>query len=353
MAIFEILSGGFKKIEETSFSSAGIRERADLQRLLRSNIEVISPDTLIISEEFSEWEDCRRRIDLLGIDKDANLVVIELKRTEDGGHMDLQAIRYAAMVSAMTFERAVEAFSEFLNRSNSDALSSILEFLEWGEPDEDSFGQNVRILLAAADFSKELTTTVMWLNDQGLDIRCVRIKPYLYGEQILADVQQVIPLPEADEYRVRIKEKQLRERAARKFERDFTKFDVTINGKTHTRLPKRTAIYSIVKYLCDSGISPQTIIDQIPWKSNSLFRCAEGTLDSATFLQKMRQDQEAGGRAFDELRFYCADDELIHADGRTFAFTNQWGQSTIRAINNLLQTFPEHHITCIQSEERS
>jgi hypothetical protein len=47
----------------------------------------------------SDWEDSSRSIDLLCIDKQANLVVIELKRTEDGGHMELQAIRYAAMVS--------------------------------------------------------------------------------------------------------------------------------------------------------------------------------------------------------------------------------------------------------------
>jgi hypothetical protein len=58
----------------------------------------------VIAEEFSEWEDSRRRIDLLGGDRDGNLVVIELKRTEDGGHMELQAIRYAAMVSALTME---------------------------------------------------------------------------------------------------------------------------------------------------------------------------------------------------------------------------------------------------------
>ena len=37
-----------------------------------------------------------------------------LKRTSDGGHMGLQAIRYAAMVSAITFERAVQIHSTFL-----------------------------------------------------------------------------------------------------------------------------------------------------------------------------------------------------------------------------------------------
>ncbi len=53
---------------------------------------MIAPDLLVVSEEFGEWDDSRRRIDLLAIDRDANLVVIELKRTEDGGHMELQAI---------------------------------------------------------------------------------------------------------------------------------------------------------------------------------------------------------------------------------------------------------------------
>jgi RecB family endonuclease NucS len=77
---------------------------------LQNQIDVVSPDTLVFSEEFGEWEDSKRRIDLLGIDRDANIVVIELKRTEEGGHMELQAIRYAAMVSTPTFEKVVEIF---------------------------------------------------------------------------------------------------------------------------------------------------------------------------------------------------------------------------------------------------
>lgn len=46
--------------------------------------------------------------------------------------MELQAIRYAAMVSAMTFDRVVEVYAEYLVQigSDLDARSSVLEFLE-------------------------------------------------------------------------------------------------------------------------------------------------------------------------------------------------------------------------------
>lgn len=217
MAIYEIEADGIVKIDETSFNEVGLRERYDLQRLLRVQIEVISPDTLVIAEEFGDWEASRRRIDLLGLDKDANLVVIELKRTDDGGYMELQAIRYAAMVSTMTFDKAVEAYDAYLTKIHSDldARQSMLEFLDWKEPDEDNFAQDVRLLLVSADFSLELTTSVMWLNERGLDIRCVRIKPYKDNGRVLVDVQQVIPLPEATDYIVNLREKAGKERIDR------------------------------------------------------------------------------------------------------------------------------------------
>ena len=194
--------------------------------------------------------------------------------------MDLQAIRYAAMVSTMTFERAVDVYAEHLKRTGSDldSRSSLLEFLEWDEPDEDSFAQNVRIVLAAADFSKELTTAVMWLNERDLNIRCVRIKPYMYGERILVDVQQVIPLPEGEDYRVRFKEKQQRERAARKVTLDLSKYDVTLGGQTQSRLSKRATMYAVVKFLCDSGIGPDRIAAHVPGYEKRMFRARRARL---------------------------------------------------------------------------
>jgi hypothetical protein len=97
---------------------------------------VVAPDVLVISEEFGEWEDSKRRIDLLGMDREAHLVVIELKRDEEGGHMELQAIRYAAMVSRMTFQRAVKTYQTFLDSigAGTDARALMLSWLRLSEP---------------------------------------------------------------------------------------------------------------------------------------------------------------------------------------------------------------------------
>jgi Endonuclease NucS len=170
MAIFQVTKTELKPLGQTSFGAENIMERNDLQRLLRDQIAVLDDGFMVIAEEFGDWVDSSRRIDLLCIDSNANLVVVELKRTEDGGHMDLQALRYAAMISTMTFEQLVDVHARFKNKAQpetSTARAAILEFLGWEEEDQAPFAQDTRIVLAAADFSKELTTAVMWLNDHG------------------------------------------------------------------------------------------------------------------------------------------------------------------------------------------
>ena len=190
MSLWEFREKTILPLEPTVFADEGVLEQAHLQKVLARNISAIDPDLLVIAEEYSAWEDSRRRIDILALDREANLVVIELKRTEDGGHMDLQAIRYAAMVSTMTFAKAVEAFEHYLRRSgvDDDAEVKMLEFLEWDEPVEEEFANDVSIILASAEFSREITTAVLWL------------------------------------------------RTARQGSRDYTRYDLTLAGRSSRRL---------------------------------------------------------------------------------------------------------------------
>jgi Domain of unknown function (DUF4268) len=207
MPLYRVASDKLEPIKATSFATENLKERNDLQRLLRADISVLGDDLMMISEEFGHWDESSRRIDLLCLDRQARLVVVEIKRTDDGGHMELQAIRYAAMVSGMTLDQTLAAYARTIGGDDAfaKAQNKIHEFLDIENAEEAELLDEVRIILVSADFSTEITTSVMWLNRHGLDITCLRLKPYRMGEEVLIDVAQIIPLPEAADYEIKVR----------------------------------------------------------------------------------------------------------------------------------------------------
>lgn len=354
MPIYEFASEEIRPLTKTTFGHLQLQERRDLQRLLRANIGVVAPDTLVIAEEFGDWDESRRRIDLLGIDRNANLVVIELKRTEDGGHMELQALRYAAMVSTMTFDQAADVFRRYLTQigeADTDARAELLDFLGWDEPDEDAFAQDVRIFLASAEFSRELTTSVLWLIERGVDIRCVRLQPYGLDGRVLVDVQQIIPLPEVAEYQVRVTEKKRKEREARTGTRDWTSYDVTLGEGQLKGLRKRHAIYQVFRHLVQSGIAPETVAEHCGSRGKRVLRSVDGEVSGDEFARLRSEVLAEQDRQFDPRRWFCDGDELLHFGGRTYAFSSQWGgKDWEQAMVNLRDAFPDQGIAFAPSE---
>ena len=337
MALYEFTKNSMVEILTATYASLGIKERDDVQRVLREHIDVISPDTLVLAEEFGQWEDSKRRIDLLGLDRDGCLVVIELKRTDDGGHMELQALRYAAMVSTMTFDQAVEAHRKYLKAidSQDDAERNIREHLDV-EDGPVAFSNQVRVVLASADFSKEITSAVLWLNAQGLDIMCFRMRPYAFQDRVLLDVQQVIPLPEAAAFQVAIREKNLVKAAVDAGGRDFTRYLVqTSHGEAVSNLPKRHFIYQVVKEAIRMGLNPQAIAGAVSWRESRMFISASGNLNGDQLMNAVP------GK--DRRRYFSRDDEVFHVDGNTYAMTNQWGLRTEEAVKNILAVLPQDH----------
>ncbi len=353
MPIYEFTSDAICPIHKTTFSQKQLQERYDLQRLLRANIAVIAPDVLVIAEEFGDWDESRRRIDLLGIDRDANLVVIELKRTEDGGHMELQAVRYAAMVSTMTFDQAAEAFKRYLTKidqTETDAEAELLDFLGWDEPDEDAFAQDVRIVLTAAEFGRELTTSVLWLIERAVDIRCVRLQPYSIDDRVLVDVQQIIPLPEVAEYQVQISEKKRKGRAPRSGIKD-PRYDVTLGERQLSMLWKRHAIYQIFRYLVENGVAPAQIAEQCGKMAKHALVSVDGEVVGDEFSRLAKEALAKEGRSSNLTRFFSKDDELVYFGGRTYAFSNQWGgENWEQAMHNIHNAYTDKGIDFTKSD---
>ena len=327
MSIWELQDDAIKPVDTTAFATEGVLEQGHLQKVLAKNIAAIDPQLLVIAAEYSAWQDSRRRIDILALDQNANLVVIELEPTEDGGHMDLRAIRYAAMVSTMTFAKAVEAFEAYLRKqgSDDDAEAKILEFLEWGKADEENFANDVAIVLASAEFSREITATVLWLSTKyNIDIRCVRLRPYNLDGRLLLDIQQIVPL----------------KRTARQSSRDYTRFDLTVAGRTYSALPKNRLMLTIARAVVETGADPAEVAELLPSAARR-WVSVEGQCSGEEFLQKLADERTARGKPVDTRRYFTKDDDLIPFKGRTYAFSTQWGTKTLEAANKVASAYKD------------
>jgi hypothetical protein len=194
-----------------------------------------------------------------------------------------------------------------------------------------------RIILVAADFSKEITTTVLWLNDRDLDIRCIRLRPYKTQDRLFLDVQQILPLPEATEYTVKIKEKAVEKRATeRKFNFDFSKYDLTIGDDTHGHLTKRALGLHVIRTALRAGIPPDELAGYFRGSINSWLIALDGDLSREEFSQGAAQARPNS----DLNRFHCKDEELVHVNGKTYAISNQWDVTNVPAFEQIVQAYP-------------
>lgn len=334
--------GLVSELELTTFAGEGIQERAHLQAAFRDNIELLGEGLKVVSEEFSDFEGAGRRIDLLCIDKDCRLVVVELKRTADGGHMELQAIRYAAMVSTMTFDRLCTTLARYrANRKLPDATveaarADLLDWLEVDEGEEPVLPRDVGIILAAEDFSQEITTTVLWLNEfHEFDIRCIRLQPYKLSGRLLMDIQQLIPLPEASEYTILVREKEAEKKQVGRRSVDRTKFIIKTPAGASKPLPKRWAVLELVKSVALAGVAMAEIDGALPVGK---IIAIDGQFDSPQELWRAIQ-QEFGKSDENSARWHLADP--IFQDGQTWVLNNNWGDQTRQTFRQLLAIAPD------------
>lgn len=213
-------------VKTKRFSELGFTERKNLQEWLAHEPSALGEELLIIQKEFDGFDDTRERLDLLALDKDGNLVIIENKLDDSGRDVVWQALKYASYCASLTKAQIVDIYQQYLDRyepvigevdllnAPASASARICEFLDAPDLDELklNLGNSQRIMLVAANFRKEVTSTALWLLGQGISIACFKITPYSLGEQLLINIDQIIPTPEAKELMIGINAKEAEEK---------------------------------------------------------------------------------------------------------------------------------------------
>jgi len=244
-------------LERKTFTELKLTERYDLQEWIADNPGILGESLLIIQKEFSGFSDTSERLDLLALDEDGRIVVIENKLDDSGRDVVWQALKYASYCASLSQKEICDIFESYLG-ADGDAKEKLSDFYD-GQ-DFDSIRLNTgegdqRIILVAANFRKEVTSTVLWLRDyHNVDITCIKVTPYKDGEKLYLDTEQIIPVKDAQDYQVRLAAKKQAEAVSSKAEASRHNLRYRFWEKALPVLRERTGIFINVSPTKDNWI---------------------------------------------------------------------------------------------------
>ena len=218
MFLVEREENQLKQLNERKLSELNFKERAHLQEWIAKTPEILGEDLLIIQKEFAGFDGTKERLDLLALDKSGQIVVIENKLDDTGRDVTWQAIKYAAYCSELTKSNVLTIFQTYLDAhgKGQNAEETLCEFLEVANFSEAIINQGAkqRIIFVAANYRVEVTSAVLWLIANGIQAQCFKVTPYEFGPDVLLQVTQIIPPPEAQDFMVGMATKDSEEKSA-------------------------------------------------------------------------------------------------------------------------------------------
>jgi hypothetical protein len=193
--------------ERLTLADAGLRERRDLQEWVIAHPEIIGPDIMIVTMEFDRWQSSdgknSDRLDILGLHTSGELVVAELKRDRAPDTVEMQAIKYAAMVSRFTTETLAEQHAKFLTErgtpTDDEAAADLLT--AFADLTSDAL-RRPRVVLLASEYPATTAATAVWLREMGIDITLMQYHAYRTGQEISISVSQLLPIPSIEDFTV-------------------------------------------------------------------------------------------------------------------------------------------------------
>lgn len=198
------------QITKTTFHELGFKEREHLQEWIAKEPTCLDEELLIIQKEFDGFDGTNERLDLLALDRSGALVIIENKLDDTGKDVTWQALKYVSYCSTLSKTQIVSIYQKYLDKQGKgeNAEDKIVEFFDGKLMDEIELNeQDQRMILVAGNFRKEVTSTVMWMLNHNISVQCFKVSPYKHGDDLLLDIEQIIPVKEATDYYIKMADK--------------------------------------------------------------------------------------------------------------------------------------------------
>jgi hypothetical protein len=186
-------------------------------------------------------------------------VVIENKLDDSGKDVTWQALKYASYCSSLSKEDIRKIYQEYLNKEglSGTAEDRLSEFFNNDDYEElvINSGLSQRIVLVAANFRKEVTSTVLWLSNYNVRIQCFKVKPFKLGEELFLDVEQIIPIKDTEDYVIKMAEKAMGDKEAETKQRTNDVLKTEFWNRLLPEINKKSSLFQNVHAASDTYIS--------------------------------------------------------------------------------------------------
>jgi hypothetical protein len=209
---------GSPTLEPVQRFAVSMSER-DLEAQIVNHPELLGEELLVLGSQLAEFAEDRDRLDVLAVDRDGELVLVEMKVDDAFRVTDLQALAYAGAYSTASPAQLARTFAKSLP-DNSDESSTeqarelFIEFVSDLEEFEDwQPSRQVRIKLVAPSFPARVLATVKWLGDvYGMPIEAIQVQLFpdqVTGHHILT-FERLLPVKSDREFDLKVREQQKR-----------------------------------------------------------------------------------------------------------------------------------------------
>ena len=187
---------------------------AQLEKWLIENPALAGEPLLILGSQLAEFAEDKDRLDVLAVDKQGEIVLVELKVDGQFRLTDLQALAYAAGYAGMRMDHFAEILRKRLEREGHSsatvelAKEVIVDFVDvLDEFDEWQPSKRVRIKLLAPGYPKRVLQTVKWLGEvYGMPIEAIQVQLYDDGAgRYQLTFERLLPLKSDDVFDLTVK----------------------------------------------------------------------------------------------------------------------------------------------------
>jgi len=164
-----------------------VSKEKDIEDYLEKHIQVLDNDIFIIGRQVPTAT--KTRIDLMGLDKDGNVVIIEIKKGVSEREVVSQILEYGVWAENIQYEE--------INRIAKDKhLKDFQSLYKKYESDfklvPEPFNQNQRLYIVAEKIDKKIEDVCRYLRIRGIDIKCVELNFHEHDGHELALTNMVV-----------------------------------------------------------------------------------------------------------------------------------------------------------------